>query len=60
MDHKKSESLHAQVIAIGAEVDLPLKKGDAIVYQKYAVAEVEVPDSTLIFVAQKSVIGVMQ
>ena len=26
-----------QVIAMGSEVDLPLQKGDAIVYQKYAM-----------------------
>jgi transcriptional regulator of heat shock response len=26
-----------QVVAVGSEVELPLKSGDAIVYQKYAV-----------------------
>lgn len=29
-----------QVIAIGEEVELPLKVGDVVAFQKYAMAEV--------------------
>lgn len=52
-----SDAHFGLVIAIGEEVDIPVAKGDTIVYQKYAMAEVEVPDGELVFVAQKSVMG---
>jgi chaperonin GroES len=54
-----SDAHFGTVISMGEGVELPLKKGDNIVYQKYAMAEVEVPDGDLVFVAQKSVMGVM-
>lgn len=37
LNHAKLFCHFTQVIAMGSEVDLPLKKGDAIVYQKYAM-----------------------
>ncbi|GAX77555.1 hypothetical protein CEUSTIGMA_g4999.t1 [Chlamydomonas eustigma] len=55
-----SDAHFGTVVAVGSEVELPLKSGDAIVYQKYAMAEVEVPDGQLVFVAQKSVIGKLE
>lgn len=55
-----SDAHFGTVIAMGEGVDLPLQKGDAIVFQKYAMAEIEVPDGDLVFVAQKSVMGKME
>lgn len=46
-----------QVVSIGEAVDLPIQAGDVVVYQKYAMAEVEVPEGEIIFVAQKSVMA---
>mgnify|MGYP006290035487 CR=1 FL=1 len=48
-----------QVIAVGDSVKLSVKKGDTIVYQKYAMAEVEIPDGEVLFVAEKSIMGVL-
>ncbi len=48
------------MIALGEEVDISLKKGDTVIFQKYAMAEVEVPDGDLVFVAQKSVMGTLE
>jgi chaperonin GroES len=52
--------MHSQVIAVGESVTMPIAKGDNVVYQKYAMAEVEVPNGELVFVAQKSVLGKME
>lgn len=46
-----------QVIAVGNEVKLPLAKGDKVIYQRYATAEVEVPEGTVYFVAEKSIMA---
>lgn len=48
-----------QVIAVGDGVKLGVQKGDTIVYQKYAMAEVEIPDGEVLFVAEKSILGVL-
>lgn len=45
---------------MGDEVDLEVKAGDWVVFQKYAMAEVEVPEGEVLFVAQKSIMGVLQ
>jgi chaperonin GroES len=52
--------LPPQVVALGDEVDLDVKAGDMVVYQKYAMAEVEVPEGEVLFVAQKSIMAVLQ
>ncbi|KAG1666880.1 hypothetical protein FOA52_013513 [Chlamydomonas sp. UWO 241] len=57
---QNSDAHYGTVISIGESVDLKLVKGDSIVYQKYAMAEVEVPDGELVFVAQKSIMGKME
>jgi chaperonin GroES len=49
-----------QVLAIGADVKLPLAVGDKVVFQKYAMAEVEVPDGDILFVAEKSIMGKLE
>ena len=49
-----------QVIALGDEVDLPLAKGDMIVFQKYAMAEVEIKEGQILFVAQKSILAKLE
>lgn len=55
-----SDAHLGEVVAVGNEVKLPLKKGDMIVYQKYAMAEVEIPDGEVIFVAEKSVLAKLE
>ena len=42
---------------MGAEVKYPLSKGDMVVFQKYAVAEVEVKEGEILFVAEKSIMA---
>lgn len=45
---------------MGEDVKLPIKKGDTIVFQKYAVAEVEVPAGNVLFVAEKSIMAILE
>lgn len=49
-----------QVLTIGTEVKLPLAVGDKVVFNKYAMAEVEVPDGDILFVAEKSILGKLE
>lgn len=49
----------AQVISVGESVSLPVKVGDKVIYNKYAMAEVEVPDGDIIFVAEKSILATL-
>lgn len=49
-----------QVLAVGSDVSLPLTKGDMVVFQKYAMAEVEVKEGQIIFVAEKSIMGKLE
>lgn len=48
-----------QVLAVGEDVKIPVKAGDKVVFNKYAMAEVEVPDGDVIFVAEKSILGTL-
>lgn len=52
--------LYPQVLAVGSEVKLSVKAGDMVVFNKYAMAEVEVPDGDIIFVAEKSILGKLE
>ena len=49
-----------QVIAVGEGVTLGLAAGDKVVFNKYAMAEVEVPDGEIIFVAEKSILAKLE
>lgn len=51
---------HMQVIAVGEGVTLGLAAGDKVVFNKYAMAEVEVPDGEIIFVAEKSILAKLE
>ncbi|MEW5301262.1 MAG: hypothetical protein WDW36_004132 [Sanguina aurantia] len=46
-----------EVIAIGNEVKLSLAKGDMVIFQRYATAEVDVPEGNVLFVAEKSIMA---
>jgi chaperonin GroES len=48
------------VLAKGEAVKLDVAPGDTIVYNKYAMAEVEVPEGEVVFVAEKSVLGKLE
>lgn len=48
------------MLAVGSEVKLSVKAGDKVVFNKYAMAEVEVPDGDILFVAEKSILGKLE
>lgn len=45
---------------MGSDVSLSLAAGDMVVFQKYAMAEVEVKEGQIIFVAEKSIMGKLE
>jgi chaperonin GroES len=55
-----SDAHFGEVLAVGGEVKLGVAPGDVIVYNKYAMAEVEVPEGEVVFVAEKSVLGKLE
>lgn len=55
-----SDAHIGEVIAVGDEVDLPVAKGDMIVFQKYAMAEVEIKEGQILFVAQRSILAKLE
>lgn len=55
-----SDAHIGEVLAVGDEVDLPIKAGDMILFQKYAMAEVEVKEGQILFVAQKSIVAKLE
>ncbi|MEW5318235.1 MAG: hypothetical protein WDW38_009473 [Sanguina aurantia] len=52
-----SDAHIGEVIAIGNEVKLSLAKGDMVIFQRYATAEVDVPEGNVLFVAEKSIMA---
>eukprot|EP00775_Hariotina_reticulata_P002287 gene2287-2597_t len=55
-----SDAHFGEVLAIGSGVTLKLSVGDKVVFNKYAMAEVEVPDGDILFVAEKSILGKLE
>eukprot|EP00878_Enallax_costatus_P002010 GHUV01002174.1.p2 GENE.GHUV01002174.1~~GHUV01002174.1.p2 ORF type:complete len:135 (+),score=30.95 GHUV01002174.1:123-527(+) len=55
-----SDAHFGEVIAVGEGVTLGLAAGDKVVFNKYAMAEVEVPDGEIIFVAEKSILAKLE
>ncbi len=53
------DALVGEVVAVGDDVDLGVKVGDVIVYQKYSSADVETGAGDLTFVASKSVLATL-
>lgn len=45
---------------MGGDVKLQLATGDMVVFQKYAMAEVEVKEGQILFVAEKSIMGKLE
>jgi chaperonin GroES len=54
-----SDALIGEVVAVGSQVDIKVKKGDKIVYSKYSTSDVSVPEGDVTFVAQKSVLATL-
>ncbi len=52
--------LHIQVIAVGSDVSIKVSAGDKVVFNKYAMAEVEVADGNILFVAEKSILATLE
>ncbi|GIL86242.1 hypothetical protein Vretimale_13722 [Volvox reticuliferus] len=55
-----SDAHIGEVLAVGSDVSLGLAKGDVVVFQKYAMAEVEVKEGQILFVAEKSIMGKLE
>ncbi|GLC44503.1 hypothetical protein PLESTB_000066300 [Pleodorina starrii] len=55
-----SDAHIGEVLAVGSDVSLQLAKGDMVVFQKYAMAEVEVKEGQILFVAEKSIMGKLE
>lgn len=55
-----SDAHIGEVLAVGSDVSLSLAAGDMVVFQKYAMAEVEVKEGQIIFVAEKSIMGKLE
>nr|7EKQ_P Chain P, Chaperonin 11 [Chlamydomonas reinhardtii] len=55
-----SDAHIGEVLAVGSDVTLAVAKGDMVVFQKYAMAEVEVKEGQIIFVAEKSIMGKLE
>lgn len=53
------DALIGEVIAVGEEVDIAVKAGDVVLYQKYSSADVETPGGELTFVAQRSIMATL-
>lgn len=53
------DAVIGEVLAVGSEVDVKVKKGDKVLFAKYSTSDVEVPDGQVTFVAQKSVLAVL-
>ena len=53
------DAVIGEVLAVGSEVDVKVKKGDQVLFAKYSTSDVEVPDGQVTFVAQKSVLAVL-
>ncbi|KAG2494980.1 hypothetical protein HYH03_006913 [Edaphochlamys debaryana] len=55
-----SDAHIGEVLAVGDEVTMGIKKGDTVIFQKYAMAEVEVKEGQILFVAEKSIMGKLE
>ena len=47
-------------MAVGEDVKIEVKAGQTVVFNKYAMAEVELSDGEVLFVSEKSVLGVAE
>lgn len=53
------DAVIGEVLAVGSEVEVKVKKGDKVLFSKYSTSDVSVPDGEVTFVAQKSVLAVL-
>lgn len=54
-----AEAIIGKVLAKGSDVDSEVNVGDTVIFSKYSTSDVKVPDGEVIFVAQKSILGVL-
>ena len=55
-----ADALLGEVLAVGAEVDVGVAKGDAVVFSKYSSSDVKLPaGGEVCFVAQKSILATL-
>jgi chaperonin GroES len=52
-----ADALVGTVVAVGDDVDLDVKKGDAVLFSKYSSSDVAVADGEVCFVAQRSILA---
>lgn len=53
------DAVLGEVLAVGSDVNVKVKKGDKILYSKYSTSDISVPDGDVTFVAQKSVLATL-
>ena len=55
-----ADALLGEVLAVGAEVDVGVAAGDAVVFSKYSSSDVKLPaGGEVCFVAQKSILATL-
>jgi len=55
------DALLGEVLAVGAEVDVEVAKGDKVVFSKYSSSDVKLPaGGEVCFVAQKSILATLR
>ena len=55
--YAKEKSLFCEVVKIGNKVELPLKKGDKVIINKFSGTEIEVEGEVLLFVKQHDILA---
>ena len=53
------EALIGEVLAIGEDVKIEVKKGSKVVFSKYASSDVKVPGGDVSFVSEKSILATL-
>ena len=55
-----ADAVIGEVLAVGTEVELKVKKGDTVIYSKYSSSDIPAPDGgNVTFVAQKSLLAIL-
>jgi chaperonin GroES len=53
------DAVIGEVLALGDDVDIGVKKGDKVLFSKYSTSDVKVDDGEVCFVAQKSILATL-
>jgi chaperonin GroES len=59
-DKAQKESQIAEVLAVGDDKDVTIKKGDKIIYKKWGGNEIEVDREKFIVIEEKDILAIIQ